>query len=186
MELWQKTVPEAARLLKRREISARELAESSLRRREETQDLNAYLTRTDREEVYRMADLAQKLLDSGGAGPLAGIPMGLKDNIVTCGIRTTCASRMLENFVPSYDAHVWETLKAAGAVLMGKHNMDEFGMGNTGPSGRSGTRPILPVCPAGAALEARRRWHPEAAFMRWEATRAVPSASPRHSAAWSG
>ena len=92
--------------------------------------VRAYVT-VSREEALKRAESADKALGTGDSGPLTGVPMMLKDNICTRGIRTTCSSRMLENFVPPYDAHVTERLKAAGSVLLGKGNLDEFAMGSS-------------------------------------------------------
>ena len=80
-------------------------------------DLNAFITET--------------VVDGADEGPLAGVRVAVKDNISTEGVRTTCGSAMLEDYVPPYDATVVERLKAAGADIVGKTNMDEFGMGTT-------------------------------------------------------
>lgn len=95
----------------------------------ETENLGAYLSQ--RSEFPETKDLQKKIFDQD-ASLLCGLPMGLKDNIATQCLPTTCASLMLKGFIPSYDASVWEKLSKCGAILMGKHNMDEFGMGNSG------------------------------------------------------
>ncbi len=125
------TASRLAEGLRRREWSARELAQAHLDRIT-TQDplLGAYLT-VDPDETMRWADAAQAMLDSGTGGPLCGVPVALKDNIVTEGVRTTCASRILENHVPVYDATVTSKLKEQGLVLLGKTNLDEFAMGTS-------------------------------------------------------
>lgn len=93
--------------------------------------LGAFITLTP-EEAYRGAASAEERLKNGEDLPLAGVPVAVKDNICVAGIRCTCASRMLGNFVPAYSATVWERLERAGAVLVGKTNLDEFAMGSSG------------------------------------------------------
>ncbi len=94
-------------------------------------DINAFIT-VDRENVLSEAYLLKKKLDSGeSAGMLVGKTIAVKDNICVSGIRNTCASRILENFVPHYSATAVQAIKNAGAIIMGKTNMDEFGMGST-------------------------------------------------------
>jgi len=93
-----------------------------------------------------------------GSGKLAGVAVAVKDNITTKGIETTCASKILKGYVPPYDAHVVGLLKAAGAAIAGKTNMDEFGMGTTtensgfGPPSTPATFRASPAGQAGAAL----------------------------------
>src|SRR3989337_3158821 len=90
-------------------------------------DLNAFITVSKESALSR----AKEIDSEGIEGPLAGIPIAIKDNISTKGIQTTCASNILTGYVPPYDAHVIEKLKAAGAVIIGKTNMDEFAMGTS-------------------------------------------------------
>ncbi len=132
LELYKLTIHEANKLLSNREISAKQLAESVLKRIEEIEGkVNAFNTITA-EEALKNADAIDKLIQQGEEiSPLAGIPMGVKDNICTSGIKTTCSSKMLENFVPPYDATVIERLNTHNAILVGKLNMDEFAMGSS-------------------------------------------------------
>lgn len=122
---------ELRKKLDSREIGAREVTEEYLKRIEETdKEINSYITVTY-DEARKNAESAQKLIDSGEAKPLTGIPLSVKDNICTKGIKTTCASHMLEDFKPVYDATVMEKLKNENIVLLGKTNMDEFAMGGS-------------------------------------------------------
>ncbi len=118
--------------LKQREISAVEVAQAFLGRIQETDAaIGAFLSIQAEEALAHAEQIDQKRKAGEPLGPLAGLPLGIKDVICTKAHATTCASRMLENFVPPYDAHVIEKLKSADAVLLGKLNMDEFAMGSS-------------------------------------------------------
>ena len=125
------TIHEARLLLTRREISSVELTRSCLDRIHEVEDrVKAFVTVTG-DLALQQAQEADRRIAEGRGGPLTGIPMQIKDVMCTRGIRTTCASRMLENYVPVYNATVVEKLLHQGAVLLGKGNMDEFAMGSS-------------------------------------------------------
>jgi len=125
------TAHAAADLLARREVSSRELTEAHLRRIEAVDpQVRAFITVTA-DRALADAEAADARLARGERGPLLGVPMALKDVLSTAGIATTCGSRMLEGFVPPYDATAVKALAAAGAVLLGKTNMDEFAMGSS-------------------------------------------------------
>ena len=96
--------------------------------------LNAFITVTEEQAVAAALRLDESIARGEEIGMLAGVPMTLKDNLSTRGIRTTCGARMLEKYIPVYDAAVWERLQACGGVLLGKSNLDEFAMGSTGES----------------------------------------------------
>jgi aspartyl-tRNA(Asn)/glutamyl-tRNA(Gln) amidotransferase subunit A len=131
-ELFRLSIAQARDLLARREISAVELTRACLDRIAELERrLNAFITVCPR-EAMEQAEAADKRFDeAGGAPALCGIPLATKDIYATRGVRTTCASKILENFVPPYDATVIAKLRAAGAVLVGKTNLDEFAMGSS-------------------------------------------------------
>ena len=141
MKLHELTIHEASDLLKAREISSHELTRAVLERIESVEKkVDAYIT-VAAETAVRQAELADKQISNGNILPLTGIPLSVKDLICTKGLRTTCASRILDNFTPQYDAFVIKKLKKAGAVIVGKTNMDEFAMGSsTENSGMKTTR----------------------------------------------
>ncbi len=127
----QLTIHEAHRLLKTKQLSSVELTKASLERiRQAEPKVHALVTITD-ELALKQAQKADELIATGNISPLTGIPAVIKDNMCTKGIRTTCSSKMLENFVPPYDATVVEKLNNCGVVIVGKSNMDEFAMGSS-------------------------------------------------------
>ena len=132
-DITKMTALELGRRIKAREISVTEAVKAQLdiiKLRDPA--YHCYITLME-EEAYAQAKEVQKRIDAGElrASLLAGVPMAVKDNICTKGVNTSCASKILYNFVPTYDATVIEKLKRAGAVILGKTNMDEFAMGST-------------------------------------------------------
>ncbi len=131
MNPYELTISQAYECLKNKEISAVELTRSVLDRiRVLEGDIHAFVT-VDENAALRQAEEADRRISCGEQAPLTGIPLSIKDLICTKGMRTTCGSRMLENFVPPYDATVIEKLRAVHSVIVGKANMDEFAMGST-------------------------------------------------------
>lgn len=126
------TATELAAKIKRKETTAMEAVETVLKEIEKKEELlHCYIT-IDKEGARKSAGEIQQKIDRGLLnGPLAGVPLAVKDNLCTEGMRTTCASKMLGDFVPPYSAEVVSRLKEAGAILIGKTNMDEFAMGST-------------------------------------------------------
>ncbi|MFS0576947.1 Asp-tRNA(Asn)/Glu-tRNA(Gln) amidotransferase subunit GatA [Sporosarcina sp. 179-K 3D1 HS] len=130
MTLVNKTATELQSLLHSREVSVKELTQDTLDHIKKVDGkVQAFLTVTEEEALAKADQLDNNPTDN--RGPLFGLPVGIKDNIVTKGIKTTGASKMLEEFVPVYDATAVEKLDAAGMVSVGKLNMDEFAMGST-------------------------------------------------------
>ncbi|MEA1947675.1 MAG: Asp-tRNA(Asn)/Glu-tRNA(Gln) amidotransferase subunit GatA [Thermodesulfobacteriota bacterium] len=131
MNLHELTIKKAHMLLKKKEISSQELTRAVLDRIDAVEEhVGAYIT-LNNEMALAQAKIADKSISQGNILPLTGIPLALKDLMCTKGLRTTCASRILENFVPPYDATVVKKLKKQGAVIVGKSNMDEFAMGSS-------------------------------------------------------
>lgn len=139
MPITDMTARELSQALAAREMSAREAASAYLERiREQDPQLNTYITVTE-DRALAAADASDARRSRGEAlSPLDGVPMALKDIICSKGVRTTAASRILYNFVPPYDATCWQKLEQAGAVLLGKVNMDEFAMGSSTESSAFG------------------------------------------------
>lgn len=132
MNLTDLSVMEWKTLLERRKISAREAVAAYLAQiKRDDKKIGAYLTLTGESAMQKAEEIDRRRVSGESLPPFSGIPAAVKDNICTKGIRTTCASRMLENFVPPYDAGVMERFYQNGCILLGKTNMDEFGMGST-------------------------------------------------------
>ncbi len=139
MELCERSAYELSRLLRKKEISAREITESVLSRIEEKEPLiHAYITVTG-DLALEQADRADQLIAQGGnIPPLTGIPIAIKDLLCTRGIKTTCASKILANYIPPYNATVVDRLLQQNAVFVGKTNMDEFAMGSSTENSAAG------------------------------------------------
>ncbi len=132
MSLCDESAFTLSRMLRSGEISSRKLTESVLERIQERDPiLNAFITTTPEEALEASDQSDQRLSQGKAASPLDGIPVAVKDNICTRGIATTGASDILRNYVPPYDATVIERLKRDGAVIVGKTNLDQFGMGSS-------------------------------------------------------
>jgi len=130
-----------------KQFSATELAAEALAFAEaENPKTNAYLTFSPGRALKAAADVDRKIAAGEDPGPLAGVPIAIKDVIVTRGLRTTCGSRLLENYIPPYDATVVERIERAGGVILGKTNCDEFAMGSSNENSAFGPvrNPVAP------------------------------------------
>ena len=132
MDILKCTAVELGRKIKDKELTAVEATQAVLDRIDSVENtVHAYVT-VDREGALKKAAEIQKKIDDGElTGPLAGVPVAIKDNMCTEGMLTTCSSKILYNFVPTFTAEAVKNLEAAGAVIIGKTNMDEFAMGST-------------------------------------------------------
>lgn len=131
VELYRLSISEAKELLDKRKITAKELLNSIYQRIESVDSkVKAFVT-LPKEQAYEMADAAQKQINEGRSLTIQGIPVAIKDNMCTKGIRTTCSSKILENFIPPYESAVTSRLSENGYVLIGKTNLDEFAMGSS-------------------------------------------------------
>src|SRR4029077_2721486 len=200
---------ELAQALAARQISSVELTQLFLERAQRLNpELNAFVT-LDPEVTLAQARAADELISTGQSQPLTGIPVALKDIFCTRGWLTTCGSKILSNFIAPYDAHVVEKLHAAGAVSLGKTNMDEFAMGSSsetsfygpvrnpwnpqlvpggssGGSAGAGGAPPRPACRAAPGAAGPPRSPRASARLRPRPTPAARSASPRLCAASPG
>jgi len=131
-ELWERTAADLASLIASKEVSAAEVAESCIARTNEVEgEVLSYLTLTPEAARAKAAEVDAAVASGEPLGPLAGVPMALKDIICTAGIRSTAASKILDTYVPPYSATVAQRLYDAGGVLLGKANLDEFAMGSS-------------------------------------------------------
>ena len=132
MDIMSLTAVELGKKIKAKEISVKEATQAYLDQIEKVEaDVHSYVT-IDKEGALKRAEEVQKLIDDGTIqSPLAGVPVAIKDNMCTKGTRTTCSSKILENFVPTFTSEAVLNLEKAGAVIIGKTNMDEFAMGST-------------------------------------------------------
>ncbi|HEX6978070.1 MAG TPA: Asp-tRNA(Asn)/Glu-tRNA(Gln) amidotransferase subunit GatA [Alphaproteobacteria bacterium] len=152
------TIAEARDGLRKKAFSARELAEAHVKAVEAARDLNAFITETP-EKALAMAKASDERLARGEGGLLEGVPIGIKDLFCTEGVLTTAASHILDGFVPPYESTVTANLWKAGAVMLGKLNMDEFAMGSSnttsyyGPAKNPWRRPgdNRPLVPGGSS-----------------------------------
>ena len=188
MKLYEMTAHQLHDLLARREVTSREITESVLKRIEDVEGrIHAFLTLTP-EMALEQASAADARIQKGDQEALTGIPLAIKDVICTRGVRTTCGSHILDNFIPPYDATVTEKLRAAGAVFVGKTNMDEFAMGSStensyfGPSRNPWS---LERIPGGSSGGRRPPWRPMNASSPSVPIPGAPSASlPPAAGSW--
>ena len=132
MEIQKLTAVSLGKKIKEKEISVREALDAVFAQIDQTEDrYHAYVT-LDKEGAYKKADAVQEKIDKGElTGALAGVPVAIKDNMCTKGLLTTCSSKILENYIPTYTASAVQNLTDAGCIIIGKTNMDEFAMGST-------------------------------------------------------
>ena len=132
MSILDMTAVELAAAIKNKEVTVKEATEAVLDQIEKSESTYHCYVTVDKEGALRKAEEVQKKIDAGElTGPLAGVPVAIKDNMCTEGLLTTCSSRILGNFVPTFSAEAVINLEKAGAVILGKTNMDEFAMGST-------------------------------------------------------
>jgi aspartyl-tRNA(Asn)/glutamyl-tRNA(Gln) amidotransferase subunit A len=132
MDLHEETIQGLHEKLSQREVSSEEVTRHLLDRINQlNQELNAYITVTEEAALAQAREADQRRANGDATSPLCGVPIAIKDNMNTRGVRTTCASRMLEHFVPPFDGTAVRKLREAGAVFLGKTNMDEFAMGSS-------------------------------------------------------
>jgi aspartyl-tRNA(Asn)/glutamyl-tRNA(Gln) amidotransferase subunit A len=132
MDIQKMTMEEIRECIKNKSITAVDIVEKLFQRIEKVEEqVQAYLTLDKEKAITQAKCIDDKIAKGEAIGKLAGIPIAIKDNICTDGLRTTCASKMLEDFIPPYDATVIKKLKRADAIIIGKTNMDEFAMGSS-------------------------------------------------------
>ena len=132
MSLHQMTIHELHTLLTKKEVSSEEITKSVYKHIEQVETkIKAYITLTKAQALETAQVVDKKIANGEKIAPLSGIPVAIKDNICTKGVQTTCASKILANFVPPYSATVIRKLATQGAIMVGKTNLDEFAMGSS-------------------------------------------------------
>ena len=187
MGLMSLTAVELGRKIKEKEVTVDEAVTAALDAIEKREaQVHSFVT-VDREGALKRAKEVQAKIDAGElTGPLAGVPVAIKDNMCTKGLLTTCSSKILYNFVPTYTAEAILNLEKAGAVILGKTNMDEFAMGSTTETSAYGVTKIRGtpgMCRAVRRAVPARRLQRKSAAMRSVPTLAVRSVSRVPSAA---
>ena len=130
MDITELTVHELQEKIKNKELTITEITKAYVdRMNEKEKDVQAFITELKDEALKQSEEIQNKIDNGEKLGDLAGIPIGIKDIICTKGVKTTCASKMLENFISPYDATVMEKINAENMIDLGKLNMDEFAMG---------------------------------------------------------
>ena len=168
MDIMSLTAVELGKKIKAKEISVTEATQAYLDQIEKVEnDVHSYVT-IDKEGALKRAEEVQKMIDDGTLlSPLAGVPVAIKDNMCTKGTRTTCSSKILENFVPTFTSEAVLNLEKAGAVIIGKTNMDEFAMGSTTETSYYGVtrNPIWDMCQAVLQVAPAQQWQQVSALM---------------------
>src|SRR5258707_2179368 len=132
MNLTELTIHEAGERLRKREISSQELTEAVFQRISDTESkLHSYITLCRQTALEQAIKADERIKREEHPNPLLGIPIAVKDNFLTEGIKTTCASNILGEFIPPYDSTAAKKLREAGAVILGKTNLDEFAIGSS-------------------------------------------------------
>ncbi len=126
------TAVELGKKIQAGEVKVKEALDAAYKQIEKVEGTIHSFVTIEKEEAYQCANKVQQLIDTKKlTSILSGVPVAIKDNMCTKGLRTTCSSKILENFVPSYTAEAVKNLEKAGAIIIGKTNMDEFAMGST-------------------------------------------------------
>ena len=186
MNILDMTAVGLAAAIKNKEVTVRQATEAVLAQIEEKEaDFHCYVT-VDKEGALKQAEEVQKKIDAGELdGPLAGVPVAIKDNMCTEGMLTTCSSKILGNFVPTFSSEAVLNLQKAGAVILGKTNMDEFAMGSTTETSAYGVtkNPWNPEHVPGGSSGGSAAAVAAGECLPLVPTQAAPSVSPHPSAA---